>query len=107
MSARQLLRFDFLDGRTIWRPLVNLDHGTLCAQAALDPCSFHFDLPASARGVGSASVGSGGRPAGRVVNGYIMRGSHPEPVGTITFAREGERFREFDPQDKREALRLS
>jgi hypothetical protein len=106
MSARQLLRFDFLDGRTVWRPLINLDHGTLCAQASLDVCSYFFDLPASARGTGSASAGYGGLRGGRKVNGYIMHGPSKTPVGTITFATEGERFREFDPQDAREALRL-
>lgn len=106
MSNNTLLRVDLLDGSTKWRPLIDLEHGTLCRQFNLDPATYIFDLPSSARGVGSSAAGAGGLRNGRKINGYILHGRTREPIGTITFAYEGERFREFDPRDAREALRL-
>lgn len=106
MSARTLLRFDLLDGTTKWRPLIDLEHGTLCTQAGIDPASYVFDLPSSARGVGSASSGAGGLRGGRRISGYILHGRTREPIGTVTFCDEHEKFRDVDPTDRREALRL-
>ena len=100
-----LLRFDMLDGRTLWRKLINLEHGTLCAQASLDPCTYVFDLPASARGTGSASSGYGGNRGSRKIEGMILHGGTKQPIGKITFATEGERFKDGDPRDPREILR--
>jgi hypothetical protein len=103
--SRTLLRFDLLDGRSLWRPLIDLEHATLCKQASLDPCSVYFDLPASARGIGSASSGYGGNRGTRKIEGMIMRGADRQPIGKITFATEGERFKDGDPRDPREVLR--
>lgn len=101
-----LLRFDLLDGTTKWRPLVNLEHATLCAQSGVDPCTYVFDLPSSARGVGSAASGAGGLRGNRRINGYILHNRTREPIGTVTFTDDGERFRDVDPSDRDEALRL-
>ncbi len=106
MSGRTLLRVDLLDGTTKWRPLIDLEHGTLCRQFGIDPATYIFDLPSSARGVGSAQSGAGGARGGRRVNGYVIHGRTREPIGTITFCDESERFRDVDPRDQREALRL-
>lgn len=106
MSNRTILRFDLLDGTTKWRPLLDLEHGTLCKQAGIDPATYIFDLPSSARGVGSATSGAGGARGGRTIAGYILHGRTREPIGKVTFATESERFRDVDPTDKREALRL-
>jgi hypothetical protein len=103
VSNRTLLRVEMLDGMTKWRPLVDLEHSTLCRQFGLDPCTYYFDLPASARGVGSASSGSRGA---RTIDGYVMHGPTQKPAGKITFAREGERFRDDDPTDPDATLRL-
>ena len=101
--ARQL----HVTGRTEkWRQLLALDHATLCAQFGLDPFRVLFDLPTSARGTGSAMSGAGGTTNGRRISGYILDRATREPIGTITWVREGDRFRDVDPTDEREFLRL-
>lgn len=108
MSNAVLIRFELLDGTTMWRDFRGLDHGTLCRQAKLDPNRFYFDLPSSARGVGSAISGAGGLGSGRrKVDGYIMMSGRDKPWGKITIGvREGDKFRDDDPWDERDALRL-
>ena len=107
MSGQQLYRVEFVDGRTLWRPYIDLEHGTLCRQLGLDPSTFYFDLPSSARGTGSASVGAGGTRGRRTVDGYVVHGPSRRPIAKITFGvREGDRFRDVDPTDAAELLKL-
>ena len=112
MSGRQLVRIDLLDGTSKWRPLPcgaedpNLHH-LWCKQFGLDEHRVYFDLPSSARGVGSASTGYGGQRGGRKINGYVMWRATREPIGVVTFATEGERMRDLDPNDVRDMLSLS
>lgn len=91
----------------MWRPLIDLDHATLCRQFGLDPHRVYFDLPSSARGIGSVVSGAGGSGrVGRKIDGYVFERGRDEPIGKITFATEGEKFRDDDPRDMRDALRL-
>jgi len=106
-TERQLIRVEMTDGTTRWRPLIKLDQETLCKQFHLDPHRCYFDLPSSATGTGSTVAGAGGALRnGRKINGYVMLRGQPEPIGTIAFAFEVEKFRDTDPTDKRETLRL-
>lgn len=105
MSGRLLLRFEMFGGGVSmkWRPLVNLEHSTLCAQASLDPVTHWFELPESARyavGRGTALVN------GRKVDGFIFRAGADRPVGKITIAHESERFRDDDPRSREDFERL-
>ncbi len=99
-NGAQLVRVEFLDGRILWRPLESLDHGVLCRQFGVDPCTYLWDLPATAATRGASAPG-------RVVNGYVVHGRTREPIARVTFAWESERFRDVDPMDRRETLRLS
>lgn len=89
-----------------WRMLPNLEHGTLCRAFGLDPNRYFFDLPSSARGVGSSMSGAGGNRGSREISGYVHQAGLNEPVGKLVFAHEGQRFRDVDPMDKREFMRL-
>jgi hypothetical protein len=106
-AVRQLLRLEMLDGCAKWRPLIDLEHATLCKQFGLDPHRVVFDLPSSARAQGSAVAGAGGALRdGRSIDGYVLDRYTRRPIGKLTFAREGERFRELDPGDVEGRLRL-
>ena len=100
-----LLRFEmFGSGSSMrWRPLVNLDHTTLCAQAGLDPVRHYFELPESAR----YAVGRGVPLVnGRKIDGFIFRAGESRPVGKVTIAHETERFRDDDPLSREDFERL-
>jgi len=103
-----LVRVELRDGTVKWRPFSSidyaLDHATLCYAFGLDPVRTSFDLPSSARGIGSASGDQTRGP--RIVNGYVLWPTHGaknekdrEPIGTITFVREGERIPDVDPRN--------
>jgi len=108
VSAGILICVETFDGMTKWRSVPDLEHGTLCRAFGLDPCSCWFELPSSARGTGSASVGaSSGVTMGRDVNGYIFRGPRgSDPIGKIMIERQGRRIRDDDPTDPRDFFRL-
>jgi len=108
MSGGTILRAELYGGglKTAWRPLINLEHGTLCKQFGLDPNRFYFDLPSSAHGVGSSTVGLGGGRGAREISGYIFEAGRDRPVGKIVFAHAGQRFRDVDPMDRNEFERL-
>ena len=90
------VRLELRDGQTMWRGVRSLEHGELCRAFSLDPATFYFDLPSSARGIGSNT----GRPRDhRRIDGYVMHGLSPEPFGRLTVASEGEKFRDLDPRD--------
>lgn len=107
MSGQVPLRYEILlPGASLavkMRPLIDLSHATLCAQAGLDPVRFYFDLPESAReavGRGVALVN------GRKIDGYIMMVGQDRPVGKLTLAYEAERFRDDDPRSRDDFERL-
>lgn len=107
-GGRQLLRVEiFGDGTAKWRELIDLQHLTLCRQFGLDEHRVYFDIASSARAEGSGQSGAGGSTRGaRVRDGFVMCAVRREPIGKITFAFEGERFRDVDPTDRREQHRL-
>lgn len=106
-TGQQLIRVELLDGFAAWRPLIDLEHATLCRQFGLDPHRVTFELPDSAKGVGSARTGAGGSSRnGRKIDGYVMDRETKTPIGTITFAFQGERFRDHDPTNRDDRLRL-
>lgn len=78
----------------MWRHVPSFEHADLCRAFNLDQASFSFDLPRS------AYASDRGKER---VSGYVLR--HGEPVGTLHVAREGERFRDLDPQAERLELR--
>lgn len=97
------LRFDRVDGHSEWRGVKDFEHATLCRAFGLDPVRFYFDLPSSCRGVGSNSSGNRGA---RVISGYVMQAGSNEPFGKLHVCYQGEKLRDFDPQDKREFFKL-
>ena len=101
------VRVELKDGTGMWRGVLRLEHAELCRAFALDPATFYFDLPSSARGTGSNMSGAGGNRANRVINGYVMRGGLDRPWGKLTVCYDAERFRDVDPSDPRELERLS
>lgn len=129
-SGRLLVRVEAIHGNTIdgvtsartidWgtvktRALTQeeaIDTLTLCRAFGFDPARVVFDLPSSARGVGSTVSGAGGSSRGhREVNGFAFkRGANgkPEgdPIAKVIFLREGTAFRDVDPADRTEFERL-
>jgi len=101
--VRYPVRFESLQGEAKWRSVPNFEHATLCRAFGLDQASFYFDLPSSVRGTGSNSTGNRGS---RVINGYVMRAGQVEPFGKLTIIRDSEKFRDYDPVDKREFFKL-
>jgi hypothetical protein len=97
------VRFESVEGECKWRGVKDFEHATLCRAFGLDPVRFYFDLPSSVRGVGSNSSGNRG---GRDISGYVMMAGRSEPFGTLKVCRQGERFRDVDPNDKQELYRL-
>lgn len=88
------------------------DNSMLCRAIGLDPDRFVFDLPQSARGIGSAQAGAGGSTRGaREISGFgFKRGANGKPDGDpivkVRFITEGSAMRDFDPTDRREWERL-
>lgn len=83
-----------------------LDHGMLCKAFKLDPFRTKFELPSTARGVGS-SMGlqnEGGRA--REVSGFVFFAGLNDPIAKLVFAREGDRFPDVNPFDRSEFERL-
>lgn len=101
------VRLDLRDGQSMWRGVRDFEHSTLCRAFGLDPIRFFFDLPSSVRGIGSNMTGFGGNRGTRTINGYVMQAGDTTPWGTITVCSPGEKFRDVDPTDPREQLRLS
>jgi hypothetical protein len=99
-----LIRCETMDGSTSWRVVPDLEHGTLCRAFRFDPCSTRFDLPRSARGVGSSSVGATPGPSGargRHINGYVFQGPPgSDPIGVLQFVREDEKIPDIDPHSR-------
>ena len=99
MSMRGIiLRLETVDGAVKWRLFENAqyatDHATLCRAFNLDPIRTSFDLPSTARGIGSASGDHARGP--RLINGLVFwpaENARSEkdriPIGKLTFLREG------------------
>ncbi len=95
------------DGQRMMRGLRDLEHGTLCAAFALDPCSTWFDLPSTFRGVGS-SMGLQTRAVRRDVSGYVFQGPKgSDPIGRIRITYEGDKFGNEHMEDDRDFHNLS
>jgi len=101
------LRFDLRLGsgnyQTIFGAVKNFEHGELCRAAGLDPVRFYFELPSSCRGVGSLSSGNRGNLR---IDGFIFAHGQTEPFGKVTNIKEGDKLRDFDPNDQREWEKL-
>lgn len=100
------IRAEMINGETKLRTVAALEHGPLCRALGLDPVRFYFDLPSSARGVGSYSSGAGGNRGARKIDGYIMLHGQTEPFGKLTVAGASDKFRDVDPNDLAELFRL-
>lgn len=89
-----------------------IDPIALCQAFGLDPHRVIFDLPSSARGVGSTVSGAGGSGRGfRDVSGFVFaRGpngkANGDPIAKVIFLREGMGTRDYDPTDRSEFERL-
>lgn len=107
ISPNQIpVRLELIDGSAKWRGVYNFEHATLCRAFGLDQASFYFDLPSSCRGTGSNMSGFGGNRNGRTINGYVMKAGLNEPWGKLTICWESERFKDYDPEDRREFYKL-
>lgn len=114
MSNRVAVRVELYDGWGAYRGIDTKElmssedaHRALCREFSLDPASTWFDVPDSFYERGSARVGSGGVRSAGVCDGYVMRGPKgSEPIGKIIRAKAGEKFRDYDPTDKREFFSL-
>lgn len=94
-----------LSGMGEWRGVRDFEHATLCRAFNLDPARFWFDLPSSVRGIGSNSTGSRGS---RVINGFVMCGREPTPVGKLTILQNDRTgLRDDDPMNERDFFDLS
>lgn len=104
MSGGLLLRYELFGGgvQVKWRPLVSTRHSDLCAGASLDPVRHYFDVPESFHRVGNGTA----RIEGRAIGGFIMRAGETSPVGKVSIAYEGERFRDDDPSNRRDFERM-
>ena len=95
------------NGDAKWRGVRDFEHGTLCRALGLDPHRFFFDLPSTVRGVGPNTRGGGALRAGRrLINGFVMMSGDPEPVAKLTICFASEKFRDDDPDDKRDFFDL-
>jgi len=90
-----------------WRSVKDFSHSELCRAFALDQASFYFDLPSSCRGVGTATIGAGGRSNSRVVNGFVMAAGRDKPVAKLTICFDSERFKDVNPLSERDFYDLS
>jgi hypothetical protein len=101
LGGRIIVRIMLHDGSILWRYLDHFDdltdHGKLCRIFNLDPVSTSFDLPSSARGIGSYQSGYGPTNRSRTIDGYILR--NKEPIGRLRVAHESEKFRDVDPTE--------
>lgn len=101
VGGRIIVRVVLNDGARLWRYLDHFDdltnHSKLCRIFNLDVVSTTFDLPSSARGIGSMQSGFGRSDTNRTIDGYILR--HGEPIGRLHVAYESERFRDVDPTE--------
>ena len=109
-SGQLPVRFDGnpkgpLGAETKWRGCKDLEESTILRTFGLDPIRFYVDLPSSARGIGS-SRGSHSSAA-RIINGFIFMRGVDEPVAKLTVVREGDKFKDVDPRDRREWADLS
>jgi hypothetical protein len=104
MSGHLLLRIDLFGAgaTTRWRPFLSAEHAALCRAAGLDQATHYFDVPESFKRIGAGSA----RYNGRDVSGYIMRAGVDRPVGKVSIAYEGERFRDVDPRSREDFERL-
>jgi hypothetical protein len=105
MGFRDLIaiRCTTRDGSTMWRGVPDLEHSTLCRAFGLDPIRTVFDLPSTARGTGSSQVGAGSSSSGRrLIHGFALWGG--EPIARLTWAFDGEKFRDEDPTDPKDWL---
>lgn len=99
-----VIRYELFGGGVTvkWRPFISTRHATLCAQAGLDPVRHWFSVPESFHRVGNGTV----KFNGRTVGGFIMRSGVDRPVGKVSLAYEGERFRDDDPRSREDFERL-
>lgn len=97
-----------LQGEMKFRGVNDFEHATLCRAFGLDQASYYFDLPSSVRGIGSRSSGYGGgqRHGKRILNGFVMLGNRPEPVGKLTILFDGDKFADVDPMSKSDFFNL-
>ncbi len=117
---KHTVRLELRDGTVKWRAFPQLDdcpggalhHATLCHAFGLDPIRTTFDLPSSVRGIGSASGDQTRGP--RIRNGYVMwptQGARNEkdrePIGILTFVREGEKIPDIDIRDQSDFYSLN
>ena len=95
------IRLEMANGETKWRGVPRFDHATLCRAFELDQATFWFDIP-------DKVIADPRSFPGRRANGYVMCGPKgTEPVGKLTIAHEGEKFRDVDPFDRSEFMNLS
>jgi len=110
-----LVRCETRDGMIKWATFPDheraTDHASLCKAFGLDVVRTSFDLPSTARGVGSAS---GRQDAGRrAVSGYILwpvknatNENDREPIGTLHFVQEGEVIPDISHRNQSDFLNL-
>lgn len=103
------VRCDMKSGNVVetkWHGIRNLgDHGEMCRAFGLDPVRHYFDLPSSFRGTGRNSTGASGRNTNLTVSGLVFRHGEDGPVGKVTVIREGDRFRDHDPESDQDFYR--
>lgn len=95
-------------GLSMWRGVKDFEHGTLCRAFNLDPCRFYFDLPSSARGVGSYQSGAGGSGRGRrLIRGFVMCVGLDKPVAKLSEVTATDRFWDGDPLNESDFFDLN
>lgn len=100
------IRVWLADNTTQYRMVRDLEHSTLCKAFNLDPFVV-FDLPSTARGVGSSTQGYNtnfNNSKNRIIEGYILRNG--EPIGRMWIAQSGDQFRDLDVTNINEMMNL-
>ena len=86
------------DGTLMYRYVKDLEHKTLCKAFNITEFAI-FDLPSTARGIGSSSHGYNGNYGNskRIIDGYILLNN--EPIGRLWIANANDTFRDLDVTD--------
>jgi len=99
------LRLEFFSPpEVLFRAVPNMEHATLCRAFGLDAMC-RFDVPESFRREGSQRAGLSATR--REISGFVFRGRDgSDPIAKIAIAREGDKFRDRDPESRADFERL-
>jgi hypothetical protein len=97
-GGQLVVRLHLNSGETRWRFCKDLEHDTLCRIFGMSPVHAKWDLPKSARGVGTNQSGYGGSGSRwRTIDGYLLWNG--VPLGRVMVTWAGEKFRDVEYEE--------